>query len=328
MTTGKLEPTIEEIRKAHDRIRPYIHRTPIMTCRSINEMAGCEIFFKCDNLQKVGAFKIRGATNAVLSLPEEEARRGVVTHSSGNHAQALALAAKWRGIPAYIVMPEDAPEVKKNAVRGYGGKITYCRPTVADRETTAARVQEETGATFVHPYDNEDVIAGQGTAAKEFLEDQPDLDVILTPVGGGGLLAGTLLAAKAIKPTVKVLAMEPANVDDAKRSVAAGRIMTNETTQTIADGLKTNLGEKTFPIIKRLVDEVISVPEEDILPTLRVMLERMKLVIEPSSAVPLAPLLTGDLKLPGLKVGIHLCGGNIDFGAIDWAHIQAPRRDR
>ncbi len=317
MTASKPEPTMEDICQAHDRIRPYIHRTPIMTCHSINEMAGCEIYFKCDHLQKVGAFKIRGATNAVLSLPEEEARRGVVTHSSGNHAQALALAAKWRGIPAYIVMPEDAPEVKKNAVMGYGGKITFCRPTVTDRETTAARVQSATGATFIHPYDNEEVIAGQGTAAKEFLEDQPDLDVILTPVGGGGLLAGTLLSAKA---------MEPARVDDAKRSIAAGRIMTNASTQTIADGLKTNLGEKTFPIIKRLVDEVITVPEEDILPALRVVLERMKQVIEPSSAVPVAPLLTGELKLPGQKVGIHLCGGNVDLGAIDWTKIEPPRR--
>jgi threonine dehydratase len=289
-------------------------------------MAGCEIFFKCDNLQKVGAFKIRGATNAVLSLPEEEARRGVVTHSSGNHAQALALAARWRGIPAYIVMPEDAPAVKKDAVQGYGGQITFCRPTVADRETTAEAVRLRTGATFIHPYDNDDVIAGQGTAAKEFLEDQPDLDVILTPVGGGGLLAGTLLAAKGIKPTVRVLAMEPARVDDAKRSLAAGRIVGNESTQTIADGLKTNLGEKTFPIIQRLVDDIVTVPEEDILPALRVLLERMKLVVEPSSAVPLAPLLTGDLKLPGQKVGIHLCGGNVDLGAIDWGSITAPRR--
>jgi threonine dehydratase len=320
-------PDFEAVKTAHERIRPYIHRTPIFRCTAFDERVGSQVFFKCDNFQKVGAFKIRGATNAVLSLPDELARRGVVTHSSGNHAQALALAARWRGIPAYIVMPEDAPEVKKEAVRGYGGQITFCKPTVADRQTTADRLQAETGATFIHPYDNDAVIAGQGTAAKEFLEDQPDLDILLTPVGGGGLLAGTLIAAKAINPSIKVLAMEPARVDDARRSLEAGHIVENESTITVADGLKTNLGEKTFPIIQQLVDGIITVPEEDILPAMRWIFERMKIVIEPSSAVPVAPLLTGDLHLPGKKVGIHLCGGNVDLAAIDWKSIP-PCRDK
>ncbi|MBY0587430.1 pyridoxal-phosphate dependent enzyme [bacterium] len=318
-------PPWKIIEEAHERIRPYIHRTPILTCQAINDRVGSEVFFKCDNLQKVGAFKIRGATNAVMKLSPEIAARGVVTHSSGNHAQALSLAARWRGIPAYIVMPEDAPRVKKEAVAEYGGKITYCRPTVADRQITADRVQMETGATFIHPYDNDDVIAGQGTAAKEFLEDQPDLDVLLAPVGGGGLLAGTLLAAKGMKPSIQVFAMEPARVDDAKRSLAAGRILENESTQTIADGLKTNLGERTFPIIAKLVDDVITVPEEDILPAMRFVFERMKIVIEPSSAVPVAPLLTGELRFPGKRIGVHLCGGNIDISAIDWGSIPPMR---
>lgn len=311
-----LRPTMDDIRAAHDRIRPYIHRTPVMTCHSIDVMVGATVHFKCDNLQKVGAFKIRGATNAVFSLTEEEAGRGVVTHSSGNHAAALAQAARWRGIPSYIVMPEDAPQVKKDAVRGYGGQITFCRPTQADREACAARILAETGATFLHPYNDVRVIAGQGTGAVEFLEDVPKLDVLLTPVGGGGLLAGTLIAVKALWPRVRVIATEPERVDDAYRSWKAGRIVGNASTDTIADGLKTNLGELTFPIIHELVDDIIRVGEESILPALRVILERMKILVEPSSAVALAALLSGRLDVKGQTVGIHLGGGNVDLAAL------------
>ena len=309
-------PTLATIRAAHDRIRPFIHRTPIMTCSSIDEMVGSYLFFKCDNLQKIGAFKIRGATNAVFLLTDEEASHGVVTHSSGNHAQALALAAKWRKIPAYIVMPEDAPKVKVDAVRGYGGQITFCQPNVADRAATAERVMAETGATFIHPYDNVNVIAGQGTAVIEILEDVPDLDVLLTPVGGGGLLAGTLIAAKAMKPSLRVIGVEPERVDDAQRSLRAGRIIPNESTQTIADGLKTDIGELTFPIIKELVEDIVTAPEELLIPAMRIILERAKLVVEPSSAVPLAAMLAGRLSLPGQRVGIHLGGGNVDLSKI------------
>jgi threonine dehydratase len=312
-------PTLDDIRDAHDRIRPHIHRTPIVTCSALDAMAGARLFFKCDNLQKVGAFKIRGATNAVFHLSDRDANKGVVTHSSGNHAQALSLAARWRGVPAYIVMPEDAPRVKKEAVEGYGGKITLCKPTVADREATARRIMEETQSTFIHPYDNRDVIAGQGTAAIEILEDLPDVDILLSVVGGGGLLSGTLIATKSLRPDVKVIAAEPARVDDARRSLDAGRIMTNPSTQTIADGLKTNLGELTFPIIRDLVDEIVTVPEECIVPAMKTLMERSKLVIEPSSAVPLAAILSGRLDVRGKRVAIHLGGGNVDLAAMVWS---------
>lgn len=311
--------TIADVLAAHERIRPYIHHTPVMHSQSISQMVGSTISFKCDNLQKVGAFKIRGAANAVLSLSEKEAERGVVTHSSGNHAQALALAARWRGIPAYIVMPQDAAKVKKEAVAGYGGIITLCQPNVADRERTAKRVMEETGATFIHPYDNEQVIAGQGTAALEFLADEPNLDAILTPVGGGGLLAGTLIAVKGLYPNVRVIAIEPERVDDTKRSLEAGRIVVNDQADTIADGLKTNVGALTFPIIQEWLDDIVTVPEESIVPAMKVMFERTKLVVEPSSAIPLAAFLSGRLSLPGKRVGIHLCGGNVDLAAIRFA---------
>lgn len=313
---GTSRPTLQTILEAHERIKPYIHRTPVMTCSSIDAMVGSSLHFKCDNLQKIGAFKIRGATNAVFKLSEEEAARGVVTHSSGNHAQALALAARWRNIPSYIVMPEDAPRVKVDAVRGYGGQITFCKPNVADRAATANRVIEETGATFIHPYDHYDVMAGQGTAVVELLEVVPDLDVLLTPVGGGGLLAGTLIAAKGIKPSLRVIGVEPERVDDAKRSLEAGHIVGNESTNTIADGLKTDVGELTFPIIQELVDDIVTAPEELLIPTMRTILERMKILVEPSSAVPLAALVANRLSFPGQRVGIHIGGGNVDLTKI------------
>jgi threonine dehydratase len=309
-------PTLDTIRAAHERIRPYVHRTPILTCGAINEMVGGELFFKCDNFQKCGAFKIRGATNAVFSLSADEARRGVVTHSSGNHAAALSLAGKWRGIAVHVVMPSNAPAIKQAAVRGYGGQITLCEPTLAAREGTAAAVRQRTGATLVHPYDDYRIIAGQGTAALEFLEAEPQLDVLLTPVGGGGLLAGTLLAAKALKPGIRVVAAEPAQVDDAFRSWKAGRIVGNERSETIADGLKTNLGELTFPIIRELVDDVVCVSEQAIVDAMRTIFERMKIVVEPSSAVPLAALLSGRIDVTGQRVGIHIGGGNVDVARL------------
>jgi threonine dehydratase len=306
-------PTIDDVRRAHQRIRPYVHRTPVLTSRSLDAMVSASLAFKCDNFQKCGAFKIRGATNAVFSLTEEEAARGVVTHSSGNHAAALSLAGSWRGIRVYVVMPRDAPTIKQAAVRSYGGQITFCEPTLAARETTAERIIAETGATLVHPYDDDRIIAGQGTAALELLEDRPHLDVILAPVGGGGLLSGTLIAAKALKPGIRVIGVEPARVDDASRSLRSGRIEPNERIDTIADGLRTTLGHRTLPIIRELVDDIVLVDEAAIAAALRVVLERMKIVIEPSSAVPLAALLSGRLDLAGQRVGIHIGGGNVDL---------------
>ncbi|REK19403.1 MAG: pyridoxal-phosphate dependent enzyme [Planctomycetota bacterium] len=306
-------PTIDDVRAAAERIAPYVHRTPVHTCRSIDAMTRASLAFKCDNFQKCGAFKIRGATNAVFSLTDEEAARGVVTHSSGNHAAALSLAGSWRGIQVYVVMPSDAPAIKQAAVRSYGGQITFCEPTLAARQSTADQIIERTGATLIHPYDDHRIIAGQGTAALELLEDRPNLDVIVTPVGGGGLLSGTLIAAKALKPGIRVIAVEPARVDDAYRSMQSGRIEPNERIDTIADGLRTTLGEKTLPIIRELVDDIVLVDEHEIAAALRVVLERMKIVIEPSSAVPLAALLSGKLDLSGQRVGIHFGGGNVDL---------------
>ncbi len=313
---NNLTPTIEDVRRAHQRISPYIHRTPVLTCHAIDGMVGASLFFKCDNFQKCGAFKIRGATNAVFSLSDAEAEKGVVTHSSGNHAAALSLAGKWRGIDVHVVMPSNSPRVKQAAVRSYGGNITFCEPTLEARQSTAEAIIRQTGATMIHPYDDERIIAGQGTAALEMLEDYPDLDVILTPVGGGGLLSGTLIAAKALRPEMRVIAVEPARVDDAYRSWKSGRIEGNERLDTIADGLRTNLGEKTFPIIRQLVDDIVRVEEQDIANALRLVLGRMKIVIEPSSAVPLAALLSGRLDLAGQRVGIHLGGGNVNLDTL------------
>jgi threonine dehydratase len=311
-----MPPTLADIRAAHDRIRSFIHRTPVLTCSAINGLVEARVFFKCENFQKVGAFKIRGATNAVQSLPDQAAARGVVTHSSGNHAAALALAAHRRGIPAYIVMPNNAPPNKRDAVAGYGGKITFCEPTQAAREAACAELVRSTGATLVHPYDNDAVIAGQGTAALELLEDVPDLDAILVPVGGGGLLSGTLIAAKGVRPDIRVIGCEPALADDAAASVREGRIIPARPPVTIADGLRTSLGQKTFPIIRELVETIALAEESEILSALRLVLERMKVVVEPSSAVPLAALLNRPLGLTGKRVGIIVSGGNLDVSRL------------
>jgi len=307
--------TLEE---AHERIRPHAHRTPVLRSRSIDRICGAEIHFKCENLQRVGAFKFRGACNAVLSLPPEELERGVATHSSGNHAQALALAAGIAGTRAWIVMPSTSPRVKVAAVEGYGGEVVVCEPTLQSRETEAARVIEETGATLIHPYNDHRIIAGQATAAMELLQDAPDLDLLLAPVGGGGLLSGTALAAHHFSPGTRVLGVEPAGADDACRSLEAGRILPSVEPKTICDGLLTSLGDRTYPIIRDLTEGIVTVDDEDVVRAMRLVWERMKIVMEPSAAVPLAALLAGRIDAAGKRVGIILSGGNVDLDALPW----------
>lgn len=313
-----MPPTLNDIREAAKRIQPYAHRTPVLTNESLNEKVGAQVYLKCENFQKVGAFKFRGACNAVFSLRDEEATQGVCTHSSGNHAQALALAARIRGIPAYIVMPSTAPAVKRAAVAGYGGKITFCEPTLEAREATLAQVVAETGATVVHPYNDERVIAGQGTATLELLEDVPDLDVIITPVGGGGLLSGTSIAATETKPGIRVIAGEPEMADDAYRSLQAGKIIPSVKPKTIADGLLTSLGTITFPIVRERVEQIVTVSEQGIVDSMKFIWERVKIVIEPSSAVAVGVLWEKKIDLTGLKVGVILSGGNVDLGKLPW----------
>jgi threonine dehydratase len=307
------QPILSDIRTAHKRIESHINKTPVLTCTSLNSMAGANLFFKCENFQKVGAFKFRGACNAVFSLSDEEASRGVATHSSGNHAAALALAAGKRGITARIVMPSNTTKVKVDAVKGYGGIITFCEPTLESREGTTAKVIRETGAVLIHPYNDYRIIAGQGTAALEFLEEIPDLDFILAPVGGGGLLSGTAIAVKSLYSKIKVIGCEPKNADDAYRSKKAGKIIPSVNPNTIADGLRTSLGDKTFPIIRDLVDGILLATEEEIITAMRHIFERMKIVVEPSAAVPLAVLLSGQFDIAGKNVGVILSGGNVDL---------------
>jgi threonine dehydratase len=310
--------TLDDIRRAAKRIQPYIHRTLVMTNESLNMKVGAQVFLKCENMQKVGAFKFRGASNAVFSLTEEEAARGVCTHSSGNHAQALALAARMRGIPAYIVMPKNAPSVKKNAVVGYGGRITFCEPTLEARETMLAKIVEQTGANVVHPYNDERVIAGQGTAVLELLDEVPDLDVVIAPVGGGGLLSGTSIAATEIKNGIRVIAGEPEMADDAYRSLQSGTIVPSVKPNTIADGLLTSLGTLTFPIIQQCVEQIVTVSERGILEVMRFVWERAKIIIEPSAAVAVGVLWEKKIDLTGSKVGVILSGGNVDLEKLPW----------
>ena len=309
-------PTLETIRQAHQRILPYIHHTPVLTCAAIDDRLGAQLFFKCENFQKSGAFKMRGASNAILTLDPALAEHGVVTHSSGNHGAALSLAARNRGIGASIVMPSNASEVKQAAVRHYGGKITFCEPTLEDRETTAGKIQQRTGATLIHPYNNYRMIEGHGTALVELLEEISDLEMILAPTGGGGLLSGTLIAAKGLAEKIQVIGAEPAEADDAYRSWQAGELIPSKATRTIADGLRTSLGDKTFPIIRDLVDAMVLASEPAIIEALSLTMERMKIVIEPSAAVPLAALLEGQLDVAGRRVGIILSGGNVDLSTI------------
>jgi len=305
-------PTKESIAEAHERIKPYVHRTPVMTSAGINEIAGCKIFFKCENFQKVGAFKARGAMNAVLSLTPEQREKGIATHSSGNHAQAVARAASIVKTNSFIVMPRTAPEIKRKGVLGYGGKIFECEPTAESREGMLKEVIQKTGATEVHPFNNYKVIEGQATAAKELYEEVNDLDFLVAPVGGGGLLSGTLLATKYFSPKTAVIAGEPAGADDAFRSMQSGKIETSQA-NTIADGLLTSLGDKTLSIILEHVSEIITVNDKEIIQAMRIIWERLKVVIEPSGAVPFAAVLKAKDKFKGKKVGVIFSGGNVDL---------------
>ncbi len=316
--SGGSAPTLNDIRQAATRIAPYAFRTPILTCSEVNRMCSAELHFKCENFQKVGAFKVRGAANAVFSFSEAEAERGVATHSSGNHAAALAFAARQRKVPAHIVMPDNAPQAKKDNVARYGARITFCEPTLQAREETLAQVVAKTGAVVVHPYDDYRVIAGQGTCALELMQDVPDLDVVIAPVGGGGLLAGTAIAVSELSPETRVIAAEPANADDAARSFRAGHIIPSENPQTVADGLLTSLGGRNFPIIMNRVFNIMTVPEDAIIDAMRLIWERMKIVIEPSAAVPLAALRLHRDEILGQRIGIILSGGNVDLDRLPW----------
>ena len=307
-----------ELIEARARVEPYAHRTPVLTSAYFDHLTGAELFFKCENFQKVGAFKFRGACNAVFSLSPEELERGVVAHSSGNHAQALALAARLRGTRATIVMPENATAIKVAAVRDYGAKVVLCQPTQESREGETARIVEETGASLIHPFNDSRIVAGQSTAAQELLEDVSELDGILAPVGGGGLLSGCALAAHHFSPATRVVGAEPAAADDAARSLEAGHILPALPPATIADGLLTSLGELTFAIIRDHVERIVTVDEAAIVEAMRAVWERMKIIIEPSSAVPVAALLSGNLGVRSERVGVILSGGNVDLGRLPW----------
>ena len=321
-------PSWEAIVAAHARIAPRIHRTPILTSSSLDRIAGARLFFKCDNFQKTGSFKIRGASNAILSLTSEQAAQGIVTQSSGNHGAAVACASAWRSVPAYIVMPKNAPKVKVQAIEAYGGKITFCEPRVSARKEACDRVQAETGACLIHPYDDDRIIAGQATAAKELLEELADLDAVFAPVSGGGLLSGTCLGALGLRPEIRIFGCEPARADDAYRSLTTGILQAIDSSDTIADGLRASLAPRTFAILRQHVKQILLVTEEEIISTARLVWERMKIIVEPSSAVALAPLLkpgvVSSLKLPPRsdgappKLGVIFSGGNVDLSSLPW----------
>lgn len=311
-------PSPDDIRTAAGRIAGKVHRTPLLTCHAVSRILGAELWFKCENFQKVGAFKARGAANAVFSLPEAELNRGVCTHSSGNHAQALSRAAALAGASAYIVMPSNSSRIKVEAVKGYGGQITFCEPTLEARESTLAEVQRRTGAVEIHPYNDLRIIAGQATAALEMIEDGPGFDLVMAPVGGGGLLSGTALSFHYFAPRTQVIAGEPEQADDACRSFRAKTFIPSVSPATIADGLRTSLGSLTFPIILKHVNDIVTCSEDSIVRAMRLIWERMKILVEPSSAVPLACLLEGRVPVKGLRVGIILSGGNVDLDALPW----------
>ena len=320
MPSSTYAADLEAVRRAAVRIAPYAHRTPVMTCATLDDLAGRRLFFKCELFQKTGSFKFRGACNTVTSLPDDQARRGVVTHSSGNHAQALALTAKVRRCQAHIVMPKTASATKRKAVEGYGGRVYLCEPTLAARETMATAVEQETGAVMIPPYDHPDIIAGQGTAALELLEEVSDLDAIIAPIGGGGLISGTCIAARALKPDIRIFAAEPAGADDAARSKAAGRLILQTGPDTICDGLLTSLGELTWPVVHNLVEAVITAEDPLIIDAMRLTWQRAKLMIEPSAAVAVAVALSDELRSQaGLeRVGVNLSGGNVDLDRLPW----------
>ena len=306
----------QDLEDTLERIKPYIHKTPVLQSSQLNTMCGCSLYFKCENFQRMGAFKMRGATNAIMVLNDEQRSKGVVTHSSGNMAQAVSLSAKSLNIPAYIVMPENAPQVKKDAVQSYEGQIHECESTIEARQALADKIVENTGASFLHPSNDLDVILGQGTAAMELLEEYPDLDIIIVPVGGGGLLAGTALAAHFYGDECITIGAEPAIVDDAYRSLKSGKIEKNDRTDTIADGLRTHLGDINFPIIQEYVDSIIRVEEEEIVEAMRLIWERMKIIVEPSCAVPLAAAMKSKEQFKSKKIGIVLSGGNVDLSKL------------
>ncbi|MTI88195.1 MAG: pyridoxal-phosphate dependent enzyme [Balneolaceae bacterium] len=311
-------PSPSDIDQAYQRIRTFAHRTPVLTSNKINERVGSELFFKCENLQRVGAFKFRGACNAIFSLPDHLTNQGVATHSSGNHAQAVALAARLKGVSAHVVMPENAPTVKVEAVRNYGANVTFCTSTLNARESTLKQVVADTGAMEIHPYNNKLIVEGQSTASIELLEEYPDLDIIVAPVGGGGLLSGTALATKYNKPNVHVVGTEPENADDAYRSFHSGTLIPVKNPDTIADGLRTSLGELPFRIISNKADDIVTVSEAAIIAAMRFLWERMNIIIEPSSAVPLAAIFEGKIQVSGKKTGIILTGGNVDLTNLPW----------
>ena len=310
--------TLKDIEAAHERIRPLIHRTPVLTNNSLNELSGAELYFKCDNFQKAGSFKIRGATNTVEQLTIEELDRGVATTSSGNHGAALSMAVTRRGGKTKVVMPNNTPEIKVNNVERNGGEVVWCEPEQESRESVLKELIEETGAVVVHPYNDERIMAGQGTCAKELLEDHPELDVIVSPVSGGGLLSGTLLSSKALKADIQVFGAEPAEADDAYRSLKLGKIVPNETINTICDGLRAQIGGLTFPVISDLVDDIITVTEEEIIDSMRMIWERLKMIVEPSSSITLGAVLKNKDRFNGKKVGLIISGGNVDLDHLPW----------
>jgi threonine dehydratase len=311
-------PNFDDIRAAAGRIQPYIHRTPVLTSAQLDATLAAQVFCKCENFQKTGSFKARGAHNAVFSLPEDVAARGVVTHSSGNHAAALALAARRRGIPAVVVMPKNAAGIKKVAVATYGARIVECEPTLSAREAAATRILAETGGTLIHPYADDRVVAGQGTAALELLEEVADLDLLLAPVGGGGLLAGTAIASKALRPAFRVVGVEPELANDTWRSFHGSSRVTIDSSTTIADGLRGSIGEQNLETLRSHVDDIVTVSEAEIVSAMRFCWERLKIVIEPSSAVPLAGLLSGRIAASGQRIGLIFSGGNVDLDALPW----------
>ncbi|MBT8411355.1 MAG: pyridoxal-phosphate dependent enzyme [Octadecabacter sp.] len=311
-------PTFQDMLHAHERIKPYIHRTPVLTSSYLNELTGAELFFKCENFQKAGAFKVRGACNAVFGLSDEDAAKGVCTHSSGNHALSLSYAAGRRGIPCNVVMPRTAPEAKKAAVRGYGGIITECEPSTTSREAVFAEVQAKTGGDFVHPYNDPRVIAGQGTCSREFMEQVDGLDMMVAPIGGGGMISGTCLTLSNIAPEVQIIASEPEQADDAYRSFKAGHIIADDAPVTIADGLKVPLKERTWHFVSNYVTDILTASEEEIIDAMKLTWQRMKIVMEPSCAVPLATIIKNKERFAGKRVGVIVTGGNVDLDKLPW----------
>ena len=311
-------PTLDDMKTARERVTPYIHRTPVLTSSFLNDLTGAELFFKCENFQKAGAFKVRGACNAVFGLSDDMLEKGVATHSSGNHALSLSYAAGRRGIPCHVVMPRTAPQAKKDAVRGYGGIITECEPSTSSREEVFARVEAETGAEFVHPYNDPRVIAGQATCSAELIEQVEGLDAVVAPIGGGGMISGTCLTLSNLAPAVKIYAAEPLNADDAARSFRAGHIIADDAPDTVADGLKVPLKDLTWHFVQNHVTDILTATEDEIVEAMKLIWKRMKIVMEPSSAVPLATILKNPETFAGKKVGIIITGGNVDLDALPW----------